>query len=178
MGLQSGKPGVSSMQSTPTHNQIPDACDMAIAIVTSRYHEDITTALRDGAVEAFIEAGGDSNRLVHIEAPGTWELPVLCRALLQRGAGAPDAVIALGCVVAGETSHDRYINHGVSSALSTLAIETGCPVAFGVITCSTMDQARARAGGDRGNKGREAMHAAIETVNLIRTTKSTATLSP
>jgi len=171
-------PDASSMKTTHDHNQLPDACDMAIAIVTSRYHQDITSALREGAVEAFLESGGSMDRLEHVESPGTWELPVLCSALLRRDEDVPDAVIALGCVIAGETTHDQHINHGVSSALSTLAVDTGRPVAFGVITCSSMEQALARAGGPVGNKGREAMLAAIETVKTIGNTRSTATPTP
>ncbi len=161
------------MQSQPTTTRLPDADGMSIAVITSRYHLEVTRALRDGAVEIYMDAGGSEDRLMLIEAAGTWELPVLARAVLERDA-APDAVIALGCVVAGETSHDRHINHGVSSALSSLAIETGRPVAFGVITCSTMEQAIARAGGNRGNKGRESMLAALETVETIRNIRSTS----
>ena len=168
----------SNMQSDHTTHPPPDASDLTVAIVTSRYHDSITDALREGATTAFEDCGGRRDRLMHVQAAGTWELPVLCRALLQRGASSPDAVIALGCVIAGETSHDQHINQGVSTALATLSIETGCPMAFGVVTCSTMEQARARAGGDRGNKGREAMLAALETVQTIRTITSTANTTP
>ena len=84
-----------------------------------------------------------------------------------------DAVVAIGCVITGETTHDRYINGGVSGALAQLAIQTSTPVAFGVLTCNSMDQALARAGGDVGNKGRESMLAAIDAAHTIRSLDTT-----
>ena len=155
------------MKHQPTNPTVPDASDLRIAVVTSRYYEKVTAALRTGATEAFTECGGDPERLLHLESPGTWELPVLCSALL-RTPDSFDAVVAIGCVIAGETSHDRYINSGVSDALARLAVRTATPVAFGVLTCSSMEQALARAGGDVGNKGRESMLAAIDAAATIR----------
>ena len=76
-------------------------------------------------------------------------------------AGRFDAVIALGCVITGETTHDQYINSAVSAALASMTVSTGVPIAFGVLTCQTMEQALARAGGAKGNKGAEAMTAAV-----------------
>lgn len=160
------------MKNATTSTTHPAADDLRIAIVTSRYHEDVTSALRDGAVDAFEACGGDTGRLTCIDAPGTWELPVLCNALLERD-DAPDAIVAIGCVIAGETSHDRHINSGVSNALAQLSIRTGVPVAFGVLTCGSMEQALARAGGAVGNKGRESMLAAIEAVRAIRSIRTT-----
>ena len=160
------------MKQHPSSNALPEAAGLRIAVVSSRYHDTVTSALRDGAVEAFSECGGDPADVVSIEAPGTWELPVLCSALLE-GDEAPDAVVAIGCVIAGETSHDQHINSGVSNALAQLSIRTGVPVAFGVLTCSSMEQARARSGGEVGNKGRESMLAAIEAVQTIRSIRTT-----
>ena len=160
------------MKHQPTRPTTLDASDMRIAVVTSRYYEEVTAALRDGATEAFCECGGDIDRLLHIDSPGTWELPVLCSGLL-RTPGKFDAVVAIGCVITGETTHDRYINGGVSGALAQLAIQTSTPVAFGVLTCNSMDQALARAGGDVGNKGRESMLAAIDAAHTIRSLDTT-----
>ncbi len=155
------------MKHQPISPTTLDASDMRIGVVTSRYYAEVTTALRNGASDAFRECGGDPDRLLHIESPGTWELPVLCSGLL-RASETFDAVVAIGCVIAGETSHDRYINSGVSDALARLAVRTSTPVAFGVLTCSSMEQALARAGGDVGNKGRESMLAAIDAAATIR----------
>ncbi|MAT80931.1 MAG: 6,7-dimethyl-8-ribityllumazine synthase [Phycisphaerae bacterium] len=142
---------------------------LRIAIVTSEYHEDITKPLKEAAEAAFLEAGGSPSRLVSLDAPGTFELTAVCRGLVvDRGHRTPDAVVALGCVIAGETRHDRYICNSVSRGLTDLTIQTGIPIAFGVLTCETREQALARAGGDKGNKGREAMHAAIRTAHVIR----------
>ena len=160
------------MKHHPSNPPSHDASNMRIAVVTSRYYQEITSALRAGAIDAFTGCGGDPDRLRHIESPGTWELPVLCSALLRTPADF-DAVIAIGCVIAGETSHDRYINSGVSNALARLSIETSTPVAFGVLTCSSMEQALARAGGHVGNKGRESMLAAIEAAHTIRSLTTT-----
>ena len=148
----------------------PDARDLTIAIRTSRYHSDITDVLRDGAVEAFIEAGGSRDSLLLLDAPGTFELPVICsHCCVDRGQRTPDAIVALGCVIQGETTHDRYINDAVSQHLMRLSVETGMPIGFGVLTCATHAQAAARAGGDHGHKGIETMHAVLQAVAAIRT---------
>lgn len=81
--------------------------------------------------------------------------------------GAVDAVVALGCVITGETTHDQHIAHAVSDALMRLSVSFGTPVAFGVLTCQSIEQARQRAGGSRGNKGAEAMMAAIDAASTI-----------
>lgn len=163
------------MKNKPHHEIDLDASELTIAVVTSRYHDSITDRLRDGAVEAFTEAGGDPARIIHVDSPGTFELPVLCQAIcVNRGAHAPDAVVAIGCVIAGETTHDQHINQAVSTSLCSLSTRTGIPIAFGVITCNDATQAEARAGGSRGNKGREAMRAAIDTVMSIRSIQSPA----
>jgi 6,7-dimethyl-8-ribityllumazine synthase len=139
---------------------------LRVGLVVSRYHGAITASLRGGAERAFLEAGGAPEDLIVMEAPGSYELPVLCRALvLETGV---DAAVALGCIITGETPHDRYIAQAVASGLMTVAAETGTPVSFGVLTCATLEQAKARAGGSHGNKGAEAMLAAIEAASAIR----------
>lgn len=155
----------------PQSNDVPtlEADTLRIAIVTSGYHTEITGPLQHAARTAFLEAGGLPDRLMCIEAPGTFELTAICRGLtVDKGNRTPDAVVALGCVITGETTHDRYICQSVSEGLTQLTIQTGVPIAFGVLTCQTMEQARSRAGGDHGNTGREAMHAAIQTAHVIR----------
>ncbi len=142
------------------------ACGLRIGIAVSAYHAQITTALRDAAVKQFTDAQGAEGDLRVVPAPGTFELTAVCRALVK--GGGLDAVVALGCVISGETTHDTYIANAVAHGLTELTLATGVPVTFGVLTCQTIDQARARAGGPRGNKGAEAMAAAIETATIIK----------
>ncbi len=144
----------------------PDARNLRIGIVTSRYHEAITSALRRGAEKAFLDAGGLPNHLLSIEAPGSYELVPITAAMLQRA--DIDAVVALGCIVTGDTHHDRYLASAVAHALADLAARSSKPVAFGILTVQTLNQARERAGGAKGNKAVEAMHAAIRTAVAIQ----------
>ena len=147
-----------------------DASSLRVSIVTSGYHAEITGALQRGAQETFLAAGGRPGRLTTITAPGAFELTAICRGLVvDRGSRTPDAVVALGCVITGETTHDQYINHSVARGLTDLTVTTGVPIAFGLLTCQTLEQAQARAGGSRGNKGDEAMQAALRTAHIIRT---------
>jgi 6,7-dimethyl-8-ribityllumazine synthase len=139
---------------------------LRIGIAVSRYHQDITDALRQGAVEVFTKAGGSADDLLIATAPGSFELMPLCQALANRE--DVDAVVALGCVIRGETTHDQYICQAVSQGLGQITLDTGKPVAFGLLTCQTKHQARERAGGENGNKGAEAMAAVIETVHALR----------
>lgn len=140
-----------------------------MAVVVSRYHEAITGALLDGARRAFVEAGGEPANLSIVEAPGTFELPVLCAGVVESGFNGRliDGVVALGCVITGETAHDQYINTAVSTALANLSTRACVPVGFGVLTCGNMEQAKQRAGGSKGNKGAEAMHAVIATIREL-----------
>lgn len=152
-----------------------DASDLRIAIVASRYHEEITRALAAGARRTFLESGGLEEDLLELSAPGTFELPVICSALAH--GEQFDAIVALGCVVTGETRHDEYIANAVAKGLMDVSLETGVPVAFGVLTVANLEQARARAGiadgarpagaAARTNKGSEAMTAAIDAVLAI-----------
>jgi len=143
------------------------ASGLRVALVVSRYHGRITDALCVSATECFQSAGGGVDDLEIVHTPGAFELTVVCRALAVRG--DLDAVVALGCVISGETEHDRYIASAVSTGLTMITVQTGVPIAFGVLTCRTREQALARAGGDRGNKGAEAMAAAIQTARTLRT---------
>ncbi len=133
-------------------------------MVVAQWHQDIVTPLTAAATAYFHNAGGDPAHLLTIKVPGAWELGSACGRLINTLDPPPDAIVAIGCVIRGETQHDRWINHGVSSALASLGAHHGIPVTMGVLTCDTHDQAMDRAGGSKGNKGEEAMHAAIETV--------------
>jgi 6,7-dimethyl-8-ribityllumazine synthase len=148
------------------NSDIPSAAGLRVGIAVSRYHGTITTALHQGATDAFTEAGGRGEDILLASTPGAFELPVVCKALADRE--DLDAVVALACVVRGETPHDQYICEAVSRELARISVDSGKPVAFGVLTCLDLDQARERAGGSRGNKGAEAMAAAIGTVHALR----------
>jgi 6,7-dimethyl-8-ribityllumazine synthase len=139
--------------------------DLKIAIIVSQYHAEITHPLAEGAKEAFIDAGGDVSQLLFVPASGAWELPILASSLLVRK--DVDAVLALGCIITGETTHDQIIGHAIAQGLMQLSIQSGKPVSMGVLTCQTLEQAYARAGGDCGNKGAESMQAALSTFTTI-----------
>jgi 6,7-dimethyl-8-ribityllumazine synthase len=135
------------------------------AIVVSRYNESITGALLDGAVDTLVSSGTDDKAIDVVWVPGAWEIPPIAQKLAQAGRYA--AVLCLGAVIRGETTHDAHINRQVSLSLGQIALETGTPVAFGVLTCNTLEQAIHRAGGNVGNKGVECAEAALEMASLV-----------
>lgn len=135
------------------------------AVVVSRYNESITAKLLDGAVQTLVSAGIQDDQIEVAWVPGAWEIPVVAARWARSGRFA--AVLCLGAVIRGETTHDQHINHQVSQSLGQLALETGVPVLFGVLTCNTLEQAIHRSGGNVGNKGVECAQAALEMVNLL-----------
>ncbi len=138
----------------------------AVAVVVSRYNGSITGKLLDGALAAYRDAGGDPAAVIVVDAPGAYELVALSNAAARTGRFA--GVVALGCIIRGDTDHDRYIAGAVASGLAEVTVATGVPVAFGVLTVNTVRQARERAGGVHGNKGAEAMGALLSTIGAIR----------
>jgi 6,7-dimethyl-8-ribityllumazine synthase len=135
------------------------------AIVVSRYNESITSKLLDGAVSTLTAAGAGDDQMDVAWVPGAWEIPVAAARMARTGKYA--AVLCLGTVIKGETTHDQHINRQVSISLGQLALETGLPVLFGVLTCNTLEQAIHRAGGNVGNKGVETAEAALKMVDLF-----------
>lgn len=139
---------------------------MRIGIVVSRYHREITDALLAGAKKTFKKAKGKANHLQVIDAPGSWELTAICRAMAhardRKWQRQFDAIVALGCILTGETTHDQFIAQSVTQGLTAITLETGTPIAFGVLTCQSIEQAKARK-----SKGVEAMQAAIAAVRAI-----------
>ncbi len=133
------------------------------AVVVSNYHDSITTKLLNGAIETLKLAGADDQQIMILWVPGAWEIPVAAKRIVDRC----DAVIALGVVIRGQTTHDQYISSMVSLALGQISVESGKPVSFGLLTCNDMDQAIQRSGGNVGNKGSEAASAAIEMLRLL-----------
>jgi 6,7-dimethyl-8-ribityllumazine synthase len=143
-----------------------DATGMRFAIVVSRYNSFVTKELLAGAMDAIVRHGGSAEAQEVIWAPGGFEIPMVVQMVLKRG--GVDGVIALGCVMTGETTHNEYIAGEVTKGCAQLALEFGKPVSFGVLTPNTVEQALNRAGLKMGNKGAEAALAAIELVGLGR----------
>jgi len=144
-----------------------NAKGLRIAIAVSRYHHEITDSMLTAAKKAFADSGGDEDQLTVIPAPGSFELTAICRKLSTRNF---DAILALGCLITGQTSHDQHIAQSVTQGLTAITVQTGMPIAFGVLTCQNLDLARARSieAAPDMNKGAEAMRAAIETASTIR----------
>jgi 6,7-dimethyl-8-ribityllumazine synthase len=147
----------------PTAEPSPDD---RLAIVVARWNEAITRRLLDGAVATLHDRGIADDAIDVAWVPGAWEIPLVAQrfAMSRRYA----AVICLGAVIRGETTHDQHINRAVSRAISELALATGIPVLFGILTCETMEQAIHRAGGNVGNKGAECATAALEMIGLLK----------
>jgi 6,7-dimethyl-8-ribityllumazine synthase len=138
--------------------------DGTIVIVASRYNEGICNALVQGSIETLTAAGYDRQSLRVVRVPGAWELGMITADMLDRDDVI--AVVALGCVIKGETTHDEHINRSVSEAIMRLGIETRKPIGFGLLTCNTLEQALQRSGGTVGNKGNEAAEAVLELLRL------------
>lgn len=149
----------------PSGSSVPAPSLPPVAIVVSRFNGQITQNLLDGAVGEYERLGGKPADLLIAEAPGAYELPALSLAAAKTGRFR--GVVALGCLVRGQTRHDRHIAEAVSHGLVDVTIQTGVPVTFGVLTTKTVDQATARAGGKKGNKGADAMAAVLETIAVM-----------
>jgi 6,7-dimethyl-8-ribityllumazine synthase len=145
---------------------LPDAAGCRFALVVSRFNTAITASLRDGARAALTEAGAQPGDVEEFDVPGAFELPQAARAVAETGRF--DAIVALGCVIRGETPHFEYICSAVAHGLTAAAGETGVPTTFGVLTTDTEEQALARAGAGPDNKGFEAASAATEMARLFR----------
>jgi 6,7-dimethyl-8-ribityllumazine synthase len=135
------------------------------ALIASRFNDAITSRLMDGARAALLEAGAVPDRIVSYQVPGAFELPQAARCAAETGQF--EAIVCLGCVIRGETPHFEYISAAVAHGLMEASGETGVPMAFGVLTTDSWEQAEARAGEGRGNKGFEAAAAALEMAELF-----------
>lgn len=135
-----------------------------VVIVASRYNERICDKLVEGSLETLTAAGYGPDSTPVIRVPGAWELPTVVKKMIDK----PDVIgaIALGCVIKGETTHDEHINRAVSLAIMDLSIDSGIPIAFGLLTCNTLEQAIHRSGGNVGNKGVESAEAVLELLRL------------
>lgn len=138
---------------------------MRVALVAARFNDLIVGRLIEGALDCYTRHGGNPDSLTVARVPGAWEIPLVCQRLAA--SGRFDAVIALGAVIRGDTPHFDYVAAEVSKGVAAVAMQTGVPVIFGVLTTDSLDQALERAGVKAGNKGWEAMLAAIEMVDLL-----------
>ncbi|MEJ7813714.1 MAG: 6,7-dimethyl-8-ribityllumazine synthase [Rubrobacter sp.] len=137
----------------------------SFGIVASRFNDFVVKALLEGAIEAIRRHGGDAGAVDVVWVPGSYEIPVVARELAL--SGRYDAIVCLGAVIRGATAHFDYVAGGVSGGISNVALETGVPVIFGVITTETIEQAIERAGTKMGNKGFEAAVSAMEMADLM-----------
>jgi 6,7-dimethyl-8-ribityllumazine synthase len=142
------------------------ARDLRFAFVAARFNDFVVEPLIRGAVDALKRHGVSEKQIEIVRVPGAFDIPIAARKLsLSR---RYDALIALGAVVRGQTPHFDYVAGECASGLARIALESGVPIAFGVLTTDTMEQAVDRAGGKAGNKGADAALAAIEMANLLR----------
>ena len=136
------------------------------AIVVAQWNRSVTDVLLEGALGTLADAGVPDDQISVAWVPGSWEIPLVAQRFAE--SGQYSAVICLGAVIRGETSHDQHINRGVSLAMSQISLQFDVPVLFGVLTCESMEQALDRAGGAHGNKGSECAEAALHMVGLLK----------
>ena len=143
----------------------PNGARRSIGIAVSRFNGEVTQKLLDGALETLEALGVTPEAIEVMPVPGAFELPLGAMALAR--SRRYSAVLALGCVIRGDTPHFEYVSSETASGIQLAALETGIPVSFGVLTCDTSEQALARAGGEYGNKGAEAARSALEMVESL-----------
>ncbi|MBU5636577.1 MULTISPECIES: 6,7-dimethyl-8-ribityllumazine synthase [Geomonas] len=142
---------------------------LKFAIVVGRFNSFIGERLLEGALDALVRHGADDQQITVVRVPGAFEIPLAAQKLAKTG--SYDALICLGAVIRGSTPHFDYVSSEVSKGIAHVSLETGVPVAFGVLTTDTIEQAIERAGTKAGNKGFEAAVTVIETANLFREMK-------
>ncbi|HDL89442.1 MAG TPA: 6,7-dimethyl-8-ribityllumazine synthase [Thermodesulforhabdus norvegica] len=139
---------------------------LKFAIVVSRFNDFICNRLLGGAMDALTRSGAESDDIEVFKVPGAFEIPLVAKKLAM--SGKYDAVICLGAVIRGSTPHFDYVANEVSKGIAAVSLETTVPIAFGVLTTDTLEQAIERAGSKAGNKGWDAAMAAIEMANLLK----------
>ncbi len=143
-----------------------DGGGLRIAVAVSRFNEHVTQRLLQGALAALRTSGIAEESVDVAWAPGAYDLPVVAQALAR--SGRYDAIVCLGCVIRGETTHDRFVALGAATGLVQVSLQSSLPVTLGVLTTQTLEQAEARSGGAHGNKGEDAALAAVELANVVR----------
>ncbi len=157
------------MTTNPPANEIRGALSAAglrFGIVVSRFNSFITERLLAGALDALSRAGADAKQMDVVRVPGSFEIPLAAKKLAA--SGRYNAIIAIGCILRGETSHFEYISSEVARGVQLAQMDTGVPIIFCVLTCDSLEQAIDRAGLKSGNKGFEAGLAALEMAHLAR----------
>jgi len=143
---------------------------LRLGIVVSRFNSFITERLLGGALDALARAGADEKKIEIVRVPGSFEIPVTAKRLAETG--RYDALITLGCLIRGDTQHFDYLSAEVTRGIQLAAVETGVPIAFGVLTTDTLEQAIDRAGAKSGNKGAEVALTAVEMATLFKQTST------
>jgi len=143
---------------------------LRFAIIASRFNELITSKLIEGAKDSLVRHDVKHQDIDLFWTPGAWEQPLIAKEIALTG--KYDAIIALGAVIKGDTSHNEYIANETAKGLALIALEQKIPVTFGVITCDTLEQALMRSGSKAGNKGAESALAALEAANVLKETRS------
>lgn len=139
---------------------------LRFALVVSRFNDFMSARLMEGAVDALVRHGAPDENIAVVKVPGAFEIPAAARKCAL--SGSYDAVICLGAVIRGATPHFDYVASEVSKGVAAVALESGVPVTFGVLTTDTLEQAIERSGSKAGNKGFEAAMAAVEMANLLK----------
>jgi 6,7-dimethyl-8-ribityllumazine synthase len=152
-----------------------NAAGLRFGIVVSRFNGSITEKLLAGALEALRRAGAGKEQIEIVQVPGSFEIPIAAKKLAA--AGRCDAILCIGCVLRGETSHYEYVCSEAARGVMLAQMDTGVPMAFCILTCDTLEQAAARASAKGGNKGYEAGLTAIEMAGLSRKLKASASKS-
>ena len=142
------------------------ATGLKIAFVVSRFNEFVSERLLEGALDSLARHGGNKDEVTVLRVPGAFELPLAAKKLAA--SGKFDAIVCLGAVIRGETSHYDYICANASSGIASASLETEVPVSFGLLTTETLEQAIERSGSKAGNQGRYATECAIEMARLIK----------
>ena len=141
------------------------ATDLKIVFVVSRFNEFVCERLLEGALDSLARHGGNKGEVTVLRVPGAFELPLTAKKMAE--SGKFDAIVCLGAVIRGETSHYDYVCANASSGIASVSLETGVPVSFGLLTTETLEPAIERSGSKAGNQGRYATECAIEMVHLI-----------
>lgn len=144
--------------------KLPELVGTRVAVVVSKWNEEITKALAEGCLNTLKQSGVKGKNITTVEVPGSFELPSAAKMVVENR--KVDAVICLGCIIKGETRHDEFIAQAVARGIMDLNLRYNIPFIFGVLTCETMEQATDRAGGKHGNKGIEAAATAVKMLLL------------
>ncbi len=143
------------------------ASGLRVGIIVSRWNEFITDRLLQGALAELRRHGADDTGITVVYVPGSFEIPLAAKAMAE--SGSYDALVALGCVIRGATSHYEYVSSAVTTGINSVTLQCGIPIGFGVLTTENLEQAIERAGSKAGNKGAEAAMTAVEMARLVHT---------